>query len=330
MRRSTRRSWWSRPRPRRCARSLNAILRLARSVGRRTTSTGAASAASPGNCRTVAPSAVAPSRWGRSRICSRTGSISARWSTAVTFTVAQEPILDRALFEAVQAKLAAQAIERRCRLRGSPALLTGRLFDERGNRMSPSHTNKGGARYRYYVCQAVLQKKPQPAGSIGRVPAAEIEALVITALRNHLQASGTEAQSLPDNERELIEHHVERVMLTPKHIKLQLRQCVDPPDEIGAPDHPRDNPSGHLSPAVTTVTIPWTSPVPAALKGIVHVPAHNTPMKPSRRDALLIAIAKARQWVDDLAHGRAASFAAIARREGRVERHVRLLAPLAF
>src|SRR5215211_5652606 len=53
-------------------------------------------------------------------------------------------------------------------------------------------------------------------------------------------------------------------------------------------------------------------------------------MKPSRRDALLIAIAKARQWVDDLAHGRAASFAAIARREGRVERHVRLLAPLAF
>jgi site-specific DNA recombinase len=37
-----------------------------------------------------------------------------------------EPILDRALFEAVQAKLAAQAVERRCRLRGSCALLTGR------------------------------------------------------------------------------------------------------------------------------------------------------------------------------------------------------------
>jgi hypothetical protein len=31
-----------------------------------------------------------------------------------------------------------------------------------------------------------------------------------------------------------------------------------------------------------------------------------------------------------LAHGRAASFAAIARREGKAERHVRLLAPLAF
>jgi site-specific DNA recombinase len=76
--------------------------------------------------------------------------------------------------------------------------------------------------------------------------------------------------------------------------------------------------------------IPWTSTAPAAVRGIVHVPAHNTPIKPGRREALLIAIAKARQWMDDLAHGRAASFAVIARREGKVERHIRLLAPLAF
>ena len=45
--------------------------------------------------------------------------------------------------------------------------------------MSPSHTNKGGVRYRYYVSQALLQSKLQGAGSIGRVPAAEIEALVL-------------------------------------------------------------------------------------------------------------------------------------------------------
>ena len=32
----------------------------------------------------------------------------------------------------------------------------------------------------------------------------------------------------------------------------------------------------------------------------------------------------------DLAQGRAASFAAIARREGKAERHIRLLVPLAF
>ena len=72
-----------------------------------------------------------------------------------------------------------------------------------------------------------------------------------------------------------------------------------------------------------TITIPWTRPNPAVEKGIVHVPAYNTPIKPSRREALLTAIAKARQRVEDLAQGRVASFAAIARREGKVERHIR-------
>ena len=85
-----------------------------------------------------------------------------------------------------------------------------------------------------------------------------------------------------------------------------------------------------LEMALEEVAIIVGQPLPAAVKGIIHVPAHNTPIKASRREALLIAIAKARQWIDDLAHGRAASFAVIARREGKVERHIRLLAPLAF
>jgi hypothetical protein len=66
--------------------------------------------------------------------------------------------------------------------------------------------------------------------------------------------------------------------------------------------------------------------VPA--KGIVHVPAHNTPMKPGGRETLLIAIAKARKWVKDVARGQ--SFADIADREGKAERHIRHLARLAF
>src|SRR5438093_7834 len=238
---------------------------------------------------------------------------------------AHEPIVDSALFAAVQAKLAARAVARRCRLRGSPAILSGRLFDHRGNRMSPTHSNKGGARYRYYVSQAALQRKPQPPGLVSRVPAAEIEALVLAALRNHLNASGA-GEPLPDNDRELLERHLERVTLTPNHLELRLRQIIEP-----AQAHdPANTSAGRLTANVTTITVPWTSPVPAAVKGVIHVPAHNTPIKASRREALLIAIAKARQWIDDLAHGRAASFAVIARREGKVERRIRLLAPLAF
>jgi Resolvase, N terminal domain len=32
----------------------------------------------------------------------------------------------------------------------------GRIFDDRGNRMTPSHSNEEGVRYRYYVSHAVL------------------------------------------------------------------------------------------------------------------------------------------------------------------------------
>jgi hypothetical protein len=240
-----------------------------------------------------------------------------------------EPILDPTLFEAVQAKLAAQARVRRCRLRGSPAILGGRLFDDRGNRMSPTHTNKGGARYRYYVSQAVLQKKPETPGSISRVPAAEVEALVLAALRNHLKASGAGEQS-SDNDRDLVARHLERVTLTPNHLELRLRQIVEETPPNLDTDVSASTSSGPAIPIAKTIAIPWTSPVPDAAKGIIHVPAHNTPMKPSRRESLLMAIAKARSWVDELACGRVGSLALLARREGKAERHIRLLLPLAF
>jgi len=241
-----------------------------------------------------------------------------------------EPIVDAALFTAVQGRLAAQAVARRCRLRGSPALLSGRIFDACGNRMSPTHANKGGVRYRYYVSQAVLQKKPRAPASLSRVPAAELEALVLAALRNHLSTNGR-SQQLPESDRDLVERHVERVTLAENEIKLRLRKIVEEtPHELGADDTASHSSGHHRTRSVRTITVSWTSPVPDSLNGIIHVPAHNTPIKLDRREALLIAIAKARVWIEDLTHGQVASFATIARREGKVERHIRLLAPLAF
>ena len=240
-----------------------------------------------------------------------------------------EPVVDTAVFAAVQDKLAAQAVARRCRLRGSPALLSGRLFDERGNRMSATHTNKDGLRYRYYVSPAVLQKKSKPPASVSRVPAAELEALVLAALRDHLNGSGT-GQELPDSARDLIDRHVERVTLTPSEIRLRLREIVEEASQEHEATSIGNKSSDCCVSSVKAIVVPWASPLPANMKGIVHVPAHNTPIKPGRREVLLIAIAKAREWMGDLAHGRVASLAAIARREGKAERHIRLLAPLAF
>src|SRR5262245_24238400 len=121
-----------------------------------------------------------------------------------------EPILSRDLFEAVQEKLAANAVDRQVRLRGSAALLAGRLYDDRGNRMSPTHANKKGVRYRYYVSQALLQNRKAEAGSIVRVPAPEVESLVCDGIRKELAAMGRMDPAAAFADRELIERYVAR------------------------------------------------------------------------------------------------------------------------
>src|SRR5271166_4241726 len=68
----------------------------------------------------------------------------------------QEAILDRDLFEAVQAKLDEQANNHKRTRTRSEALLTGRIFDDGGNRMSPTHARKAGVKYRYYLSSALL------------------------------------------------------------------------------------------------------------------------------------------------------------------------------
>jgi site-specific DNA recombinase len=117
-----------------------------------------------------------------------------------TFRRDHEPILNPVLFAAVQAKLSAQAVERRCRVRGSPALLAGRLFGAQGHRMTPSHTNKKGVRYRYYVSQVVLRR--HAPGPVGRVPAPELEASVANAIRRHLEGNGIGPKPIPQTDRD--------------------------------------------------------------------------------------------------------------------------------
>jgi site-specific DNA recombinase len=95
------------------------------------------------------------------------------------------PIIDRPLFEDVQARLKDKAVVRRVSRSQSPAFLMGLLYDDRGHRMSPSHANKKGVRYRYYVSQALLQSRKGEAGSIVRIAAPEIEELAVAAVRQH-------------------------------------------------------------------------------------------------------------------------------------------------
>ena len=63
------------------------------------------------------------------------------------------------------------------------SFLAGKLYDDRGNRMGPSHAAKGGRRWRYYISRAILKGRNSDAGSITRVPAAQIEKQVFDAIQ---------------------------------------------------------------------------------------------------------------------------------------------------
>ena len=82
--------------------------------------------------------------------------------------------------------------------------------------------------------------------------------------------------------------------------------------------------------AAAALQLPWATASFSAAKGVLHEERSYPAMKPETRDALLTAIAKARVWIDDLVQGRAASLGDIAERESKGERHIRLLASLAF
>src|SRR5256714_9783069 len=102
----------------------------------------------------------------------------------------QSPIMDRALFDAVRQKSLAQWSHRTIARNKFHHLLTGLLFDDAGHRMVPTHATKAGVRYRYYVSTPFLhgEAKTASAGSVARVPAADIEAVVVNLLKKHLAA----------------------------------------------------------------------------------------------------------------------------------------------
>ena len=63
----------------------------------------------------------------------------------------QPAIVDRKLFDAVWAKLSEQLNSHKVSQSKSEALLVGRIFDDPGNRMTPSQARKNGTKYRYYI-----------------------------------------------------------------------------------------------------------------------------------------------------------------------------------
>jgi site-specific DNA recombinase len=180
-----------------------------------------------------------------------------------------EPIVDRETFDRVQQLLKGAAARRKVRRSESGALLMGKLYDDRGNLMSPSFSSKRGVRYRFYVSSALLRGRKDQAGSAGRVTAREIEGVVEEAVRGKLDIAEASGQAITDR--------IERIVLSDAQIRVTLKDAGSPP----AP----------------TIDIPWTS----------NKASYNYGPAPSeqKQDPKLVqAVVRAHVWLTNLKNGR--------------------------
>src|SRR5271169_4875442 len=132
------------------------------------------------------------------------------------------------------------------------------------------------------------------------------------------------------SDRAVIDRYVGRIIVRPDSIDIELREPTLAPEPLPATNAPAAAGAAASSTCTTVISLPWSAPAFPSVKGVLHQPEAKPTLKPETRDAILLAIAKARSWIDGIASGCVQSFAEIAAREGKVERHIRLLTPLAF
>jgi site-specific DNA recombinase len=236
----------------------------------------------------------------------------------------QPPIMDRALFDAVRQKSLAQWSHRTIVRNRSDHLLTGLLFDDAGHRMIPTHATKAGIRYRYYVSMPVLhgEAKTASAGSVSRVPAADIEDVLIKFLKEHLAAKQDKSitSAMLAGDRSALAQLVAGIVVHKDRLVVRFKS--DHAEE--ASDCPDDR----------SLTIPWQKP-PSKRSRQILLP-HNAsrsdvrPEQFERRARLVSAIARGRRWLDDVVSGRVTTIAQLCARERCSVRQVNMTVSLAF
>src|SRR5712671_6837305 len=226
----------------------------------------------------------------------------------------QLAILDRELFDAVQVKLSEQKNNHQTLRTSSNALLMGRLFDDRGNGMTPSHTCKQGVRYRYYLSSGLLQGQAERPGSVHRVAATEIENVVIQSVRDHVKPP----EAVED--RGLVEAYVERVEIRPDRLIVRLNQT--------------DAADGSQPEGTNTLHIPWSKTPPTRRREIL-LPADPSQQRPrpiqsATKATLIAAIVQGRRWLKELIYDPAATTESIATGAQCSVRKVNMTISLAF
>src|SRR6195256_3205359 len=236
----------------------------------------------------------------------------------------QPAIMDRALFDAVQQKLTDQWTTRSTTRNASDHLLTGLLFDDVGHRMVPTHATKAGVRYRYYVSLPHLhgESKTASVGSVSRVPATDIESIIVKSLNEHLIAQKEKPAFSRTHVRDgkAALEQVVRIDVHEDRLAVRLKSADD--EEIS------DAGDDHL------LSIPWQKP-PSRKSRQILIP-HGIPqteIRPTRierRARLVSAISRGRRWLDEIVSGSVTDIKQIASRQKCSVRQVNMTISLAF
>jgi DNA invertase Pin-like site-specific DNA recombinase len=227
----------------------------------------------------------------------------------------QPPIIERELFEAVQAKLNEQGTNHKNVRMKSEALLAGCIFDDRGNRMTPSHARKRGVKYRYYISTVLVQGQQDQAGSVSRVSAPEIESLVIKSLRRQVGQSATGKDNVS-----LIRDHLARVEVQPDRLVMELTH---------APNANARRKSRHQK-----IEVPWHKTPSTRRREILRPesasPQPVRPIRSENRALLITSIARGRRWLNEIIANSGVTVETIAAREHCSARKVNMTISLAF
>jgi site-specific DNA recombinase len=242
---------------------------------------------------------------------------------------AHKAIVPKAVWDKANALLDSHRTTRpKGRRTGLSHVLTGYLFDDRGNRMSPSHVRKkDGRRYRYYVSQALLQHRAAASGSLRRVPAQPLEDLVLDRLRRAASGSAapidaSELHSTPELDR------LRRIEIGRTVVRIMLATPIGDDMNPAATLPAGDRVS--IEGGTMTITVPiqlcaWGGETVIrgadgrAASGVAHIDA-----------ALVATLAQAYVWREQLESGEATSLTEIAAAQGVHESHIRQRIGLAF
>ena len=239
------------------------------------------------------------------------------------FAGEQPAIMDHALFDAVQQTLTDQWSHRTVMRNKSDHLLTGLLFDDAGHRMVPTHATKAGVRYRYYVSLPHLygESKTASVGSVSRIPATDIEDIVVKSLSEHLtQQEPVSSSSICEKDRSVIAAQIARIDVHKDRLTVRLKSPDTEETSASTDDH--------------VLSMPWQKP-PSRKSRQILLPHHASrpdvrPIRIERRARLVGAIARSRRWLDEIVSGEVTDVDQIAARQKCSVRQVNMTISLAF